>query len=325
MKRRNFLQLAVGAAAWPVLPHVARADTYPSRVVKFVVGFPPGGGADLAARIVVNGLSDIWGQQVIVENRPGAGARLALDAVAHAPPDGYTLLLAPGSPQVQAFLFSTLTFDPVADLAPVSLVGTYPDIIAVANNSNYNTLTDFIAYAKANPGKVSWASPGVGTVPHLAGELFKHMTGLDMTHVPYRGMTDGLMTDLMTGRVDIMFNTTGSLLQPVRSKQLRGLAVTTAQRFPDEPELPTVAESGVLGYDVSSWYAVYVPAKTPLDVIKKINADMATMLKAPAVKEKYAPLGVLAQGSTPDELAAKNVADAKLWGPIIEEANIRVE
>jgi tripartite-type tricarboxylate transporter receptor subunit TctC len=325
MKRRKFLQLAGGAAALPVLPRVARADTYPSRVVRLIVGFPPGGGADLAARIVVAGLSDIWGQQVIVENRPGAGARLALDAVAHAPPDGYTLLLAPGSPQVQAFLFSSLTFDPAVDFAPVSLVGTYPNIIAVASNSNFHTLQDFITYTKANPGKVSWASPGVGTVPHLSGELFKHMTGLEMTHVPYRGMTDGLMTDLMTGRVDIMFNTTGSLLQPVRSKQLRGLAVTTAQRFPDEPELPTVAESGVPGYDVSSWYAVYVPAKTPPDIVKKINADMATMLKDPAIKEKYKPLGVLAQSSTPEELAAKNAGDVKLWAPIIKEANIKVE
>jgi tripartite-type tricarboxylate transporter receptor subunit TctC len=322
--RRRFLQLT-GAAAFAPLAGTVRADTYPSRVVKLIVGFPPGGGADLAARIVVNGLSDMWGQQVIVENRPGAGARLALDAVAHAPPDGYTLLLAPGSPQVQAFLFSTLTFNPATDFAPVSLIGTYPDIIAVGNNSNFKTLQDFIAYAKANPGKVSWASPGVGTVPHLAGELFKHMTHLEMTHVPYRGMTDGLMTDLMTGRLDLMFNTTGSLLQPVRSKQLRGLAVTTAQRFPDEPELPTVAEQGVPGYDVSSWYALYVPAKTPPDIIKKINADMITMLGQPAVKEKYAPLGVLAHGSTPAELAAMNAADAVLWEPIIKEANIKVE
>ncbi|HTH32804.1 MAG TPA: tripartite tricarboxylate transporter substrate binding protein [Xanthobacteraceae bacterium] len=322
--RRLFLRLT-GAAITAAAPGVARADIYPSRVVRLLVGFPPGGGADLAARIVVSGLSDLWGQQVIVENKPGAGARLALDAVAHAPPDGYTLLLAPGSPQVQALLFASLTFDPAVDFAPISLIGTYPDIIAVANNSAFNTLQDFIAHAKSDPGKVSWASPGVGTVPHLAGELFKHMTSLQMTHVPYRGMTDGLMTDLMTGRVDIMFNTTGSLLQPVRSKQLRGLAVTTAQRFPDEPELPTVVECGVQGYDVSSWYGLYAPTKTPPDVVKKINSDMIALLAKPAIKEKFAPLGVLAQGSTPEVLAAKNAADAALWGPIIKEANIRVE
>src|SRR5581483_1752032 len=222
-----------------------------------------------------------------VENKPGAGARLAMDAATKAPPDGYTLLMAPGSPQVNRFLFSTLTFDPVADLAPVSLVGTFPNIIAVSTNSQFSRLEDFIAYTKANPGKVSWASPGVGTVPHLAGELFKHTLGLEMTHVPYRGINDGLMTDLMTGRVDLVFNTTGSLLQPMKSKQLRGLAVTTATRFPGAPELPTVAESGVSGYDVSSWYGVYAPAKTPADIIKRINADMAVVLADPATKKRF--------------------------------------
>jgi tripartite-type tricarboxylate transporter receptor subunit TctC len=322
--RRRFLQLT-GAAALAPFAQVARADTCPSRVVKLVVGFPPGGGADLASRIVANRLSEIWSQQVIVENRPGAGARLALDAVAHAAADGYTMLLAPGSPQVQALLFSTLTFDPAVDFAPVSLVGTYPDIIVVPNSSPFQNLQEFIVYAKANPGKMSWASPGVGTVPHLAGELFKHMAGIEMTHVPYRGVTQGLMSDFIAGRLDLMFNTTGSLLQPVRSKQVRGLAVTTAQRFPSEPELPTVAEQGVAGYDVSSWYGIYLPAKTPPDIIKKMNADMIAMLSEPAIKQKFEPLGVLAQGSTPGELVAKNQADAALWGPIIKEANIKVE
>jgi tripartite-type tricarboxylate transporter receptor subunit TctC len=322
--RRRFLQLT-GAAAFAPLARSARADNFPSRIVKLVVGFPPGGGADLASRIVANRLSEIWGQQVIVENKPGAGARLALDAVAHAAPDGYTMLLAPGSPLVQALLFSTLTFDPAIDFAPVSLVGTYPDIIVVPNSSPFKTLQDFIAYAKANPGKISWASPGVGTVPHLAGELFKHMAGIEMTHVPYRGVTEGLMSDMIAGRLDLMFNTTGSLLQPVRSKEVRGLAVTTAERFPSEPELPTVAESGVPGYDVSSWYGLYVPAKTPKDIINKMNADAVAMLHEPAVQDKFDPLGVLARGSTPDELTAKNAADAALWGPIIKEANIKVE
>jgi tripartite-type tricarboxylate transporter receptor subunit TctC len=324
LTRRRLLQFA-GAMALGSLARAARADTYPSRVVKIFVGFPPGGGADLATRIVASGLSDIWHQQLVVENRPGAGARIALDAAAHAAPDGYTVLLAPGSPLVQALLFSKLTFDPATDFAPVSLVGTYPNIIVVPNSSSFQTLQEFIAYAKANPGKVSWASPGVGTVPHLAGELFKHMSGIEMTHVPYRGVTEGLMSDFISGRLDLMFNTTGSLLQPVRAKQVRGLAVTSAKRFADEPELPTVAESGVPGYDVSSWYGVYAPAKTPPEIISKINADMVTMLGDPAVKERFKVLGVLAQGSSPAELADRNKADAALWGPIIMEANIKVE
>jgi len=324
LSRRRILHSAGAAALLPWAPS-ARADSYPSRVVKLLVGFPPGGGADLASRIVAGGLSETWNQQVIVENKPGAGARLALDAAAHSAPDGYTILLAPGSPLVQPLLFSTLTFNPAVDFAPVSLVGTYPNIIVVPNTSQFQTLPEFVAYAKANPGKISWASPGVGTVPHLAGELFKHMTGIEMTHVPYRGVTEGLMSDLIGGRLDLMFNTTGSLLQPVRAKQVRGLAVTSAKRFPDEPELPTVAESGVPGYDVSSWYGLYVPARTPPVIIAKINADAVTMLDQPAVKTKFAPLGVLAHGSTPAELLAKNVGDAALWGPIIKEANIKVE
>jgi tripartite-type tricarboxylate transporter receptor subunit TctC len=323
--RRDFLRLAANAATLPLAATAARAQTFPSRVVKLVVGFPPGGGADLASRIVAGGLSDIWQQQVIVENRPGAGARIALDAVAHAAPDGYTLLLAPGSPLVQRLLFSHLTFDPDADFAPVSLIGTYPDIIVVPNSSPFHTLQEFIAYGRANPGKISWASPGVGTVPHLAGELFKHMAGIEMTHVPYRGVTEGLMSDFIAGRLDLMFNTTGSLLQPLRGKQVRGLAVTSAHRFVDEPELPTVAECGLSGYDVTSWYGLYVPAKTSPDVIRKINADMVAMLAKAAVKEKFKPLGVQARSSTPAELAARNAADAALWRPIIKAANIKAE
>ena len=322
--RRRTLQLAAAAALLPVSRPVL-SETYPSRVVRLFVGFPPGGGADLASRIVANGLSEIWHQQVIVENRPGAGARIATDSVAHAPGDGYTMLLAPGSPLVQPLLFSTLTFDPAADLAPVSLVGTYPNIIVVPNSSPFQRLEEFIAHAKANPGKMSWGSPGIGTVPHLAGELFKHRAGIDITHVPYRGATQGLMSDFLAGRLDLMFNTTGSLLEPVRSKQVRGLAVTSAKRFPDQLDLPTAAEAGVPGYDVSSWYAIYVPAKTPAEIVAKINGDMAAMLREPATKEKFKILGVLPQASAPQELAAMNVADAALWAPIIKEANIKVE
>lgn len=322
--RRRILQLAAGGALAP-LARQAHADTYPSRVVRLFVGFPPGGGADLATRIVGNGLSERWRQQVVIENRPGAGARLALDTVAHAQPDGYSMLLAPGSPLVQPLLFSTLTFDPAADLAPVSLVGTYPNIIVVPNTSPFQKLEDLIAYAKANPGKMSWGSPGIGSVPHLAGELFKHRAGIEITHVPYRGANQGLMSDFLAGRLDLMLNTTGSLLEPVRSKQVRALAVTSAQRFPDEPELPTAAESGVPGYDVSSWYAIYVPAKTPADVIAKINTDMAAILNEPAIKDKFKLLGVVPRGSSPQELTAMNVADAALWAPIIKEANIKVE
>jgi tripartite-type tricarboxylate transporter receptor subunit TctC len=323
--RRRFLQVSSFAGSWASFARTARADTFPSRVVKLEAGFPPGGGVDSAARIVASRLSNMWSQQVIVENRPGAGGRIAMDATAHAPPDGYTMLLAPGAPAVNSLLFDSLSFDPLHDLVPVSLVGTYPNLIVVPNSSPFTKLADFIAFAKANPGKISWASPGVGSIPFLAGELFKHMAGVEITHVPYRGVTGGAMTDLIAGRLDAMFNTTGSLLPAVAGNQVRCLAVTSAQRFPIAPDIPTVAESGVPGYEDTSWYGIYVPANTPADIIKKINADSVTILSDPAVKQKFVPLGILAMGSSPDELVARNAADAARWGPIIKEANIKGE
>jgi tripartite-type tricarboxylate transporter receptor subunit TctC len=280
---------------------------------------------DSAGRIVANRLSELCGQQVIVENRPGAGGRIALDALAHAPPDGYTMLISAGAPAVSGLLFDALSFDPVHDFAPVSLVGTYPNLIVVPNASPFQKLEDLIAFATANPGKVSWASPGVGSVPHLAGELFKRMAKIEITHVPYRGVAAGAMTDLIAGRLDMMVNTTGSLLPAVQGKQVRCLAVTSAKRFPIAPDFPTVAESGVPDYAAESWYGLYVPAHTPPEIIKKMNARCVAMLGEPAVREKYIPLGISASGSTPEDLAAMNAADAARWAPVIKAENIRGE
>ena len=298
---------------------------WPSRIVKLEVGFPPGGGMDSAGRIVANRLSELIGQQVIVENRPGAGGRIALDALAHAPPDGYTMLITAGAPAVSGLLFASLSFDPVHDFEPVSLVGTYPNLIVVPNSSPFAKLEDLIAFAKANPGKVSWASPGVGSVPHLAGELFKRMAAIDITHVPYRGVAAGAMTDLLAGRLDAMVNTTGSLIGQVQGKQVRCLAVTSAKRFPIAPDYPTVAESGVPGYEAVSWYALYVPARTPPEIVKKMNAGCVAMLREPAIRDKYATLGVSAVSSSPAELAAMNAGDVARWGPIIKAENIQGE
>jgi tripartite-type tricarboxylate transporter receptor subunit TctC len=331
--RRRLLQFGAASALAPVGlalgSRAGRADTgasdWPSRIVKLEVGFPPGGGMDSAGRIVANRLSELIGQQVIVENRAGAGGRIALDALAHAPPDGYTMLIAAGAPAVSGLLFDSLSFDPVHDFAPVSLVGTYPSLIVVPNSSPFAKLEDFIAFAKANPGKISWASPGIGSVPHLAGELFKRMAKIDITHVPYRGVAAGAMTDLLAGRLDAMVNTTGSLLPYVQGKQVRCLAVTSAKRFPIAPEIPTAAESGAPGYAAESWYALYVPAQTPPDIIKKMNADCVAMLGEPAIKEKYVPLGISATGSTPEQLAAMNADDAARWAPIIKAENIKGE
>jgi len=322
--RRRFLQLASGAAALSAVPRLVRAQAWPARVVRLLVGFPPGGGADAAARIVGNRLSEMWGQPVVIENKGGAGGNIAMDAAAHASPDGYTILLAVTAPAVYRFLLGSLSYDPEADLAPVSLIGSYPHVLVVPNSSPFKSVRDYVAAAKANPGKVTFASPGAGSSPHLAGELFKQKAGIDITHVPYRGVAAGGMTDLLAGRVDAMFNTTGSLLAAVKAGQVRGLGVTSAQRFPLAPELPAIAET-VPVYEVVSWYGLYAPAKTPASIVQKMNADVVAMLNEAAVKARFEPLGIAVAGSTPAALAARAQADTELWGPVIKAANIRGE
>ena len=304
------------------MPQIAHAQTFPTRVVKLVVGFPPGGGADAVSRIVANRLSEVWGQQVVVENKPGAGSNLALDSVANAAPDGYTIIMSVRAPGLSRFLFSSLSYDPDS-FAPVSRIGTYTHLLVVPKDSGAQTMSDFIANAKANPGKVTFASPGVGTPSHLTAEFLKTRAGFDMTHVPYRGVAAGAMNDLVAGRIDAMINTTGSLLQATRGGQVRGLAVTAGKRSALAPEFPTMAESGVAGFDISSWYGLFMPGKTPPDVIRKINADMVTILAEPALKARLAPLGIEAASSTPDQLAAEAKAETELWGPVIKAANIK--
>jgi tripartite-type tricarboxylate transporter receptor subunit TctC len=292
--------------------------------VRLVVGFPPGGGADAAARIVANRLSEIWGQQVVVENKAGAGGNLANETVAAAPADGYTMLFAVPGLAVNRFLFPS-TYDSASDLAPVSLVGTYPTLLVVAAASPFKTAQQYIAEARANPGKVTYASPGVGTTGHLSAELLKQMAKIDLVHIPYRGVAAGAMSDVLAGRVDAMLNTTGSLLQAAKSGQVRALAVTTAERFPGAPEIPTFAESGVPSFDVTSWYALFVPAKTPPEIVQRMNADTVAFLREPTIKTRFEPLGVTAASSTSAAMATRMRADAELWGPIIKAANIKGE
>jgi tripartite-type tricarboxylate transporter receptor subunit TctC len=323
--RRQFVQLVTGATALPVMPAIAQAQAWPARVVRLLVGFPPGGGADATTRIIANRLSEVWDRQVVVENKPGVGGNVALDTAAHATPDGYTMVLATGAPAIYGFLLGSLNYDPVADLAPVTLIGTYPNMLVVSNASQMKSFADYLAAARANPGKVTFASPGVGTPGHLAGELLKQMAGINITHVPYRGVATGALSDVITGRVDAMFNTTGSLLQASRSGQVRALAVTSARRFQTAPEFPTLAESGVPGLDATSWYAIVVPGKTPAPVVQKMHADLVALLAEPAVKSRFEPLGLAVASSTPAELAARARADTALWGPVIKAANIKGE
>ena len=325
LPRREFLRLATAALATPTLPRIASAQAWPTRVVRIIVGFPPGGGADSAARIAAARLSEMWGQQVIVENKAGAGGNIAHDTAAHAAPDGYTMLFSPSSLPIMPMLYASLNYDPMADLIPISLLGKYPNLVVVSKDSPVNSLKQFIDDAKANRGKVTFATPGIGTTPHLTAELFKKTAGVDLTHVPYRGVAAGAMNDLITNRIDCMFNTTGSLLQAVRSGQVRGLAQSTPERSPLAPELPTFAEAGVPGFNVSSWYGLFAPARTPREIVAKIHDSVATMLKEPAIKSRYEVLGVEAASATPDQLTAIMRGEVELWGPIVKAANIKGE
>src|SRR5258706_2370716 len=254
MTRRRLIKLTAAFAASSAVPHNVQAQAYPNRIIRQNAPFPSGGGTDSAARIIAAGLSELLGQQVVVDNRPGAGSNIGAEAAARSAPDGYTLLLGALALAINRFLYASLNYDSITDLAPVSLLCRFPNILAVPASSPLTSVRSFIDYAKANRGKVTYSSPGIGTTPHLSGELFMRKAGIELIHVPYRGAGAGAITDTIAGRVDSAINTTGSLLQTVRSGQLRGLAVTTLKRFPTAPELPTISETGIPGFDVSAWH-----------------------------------------------------------------------
>ncbi len=323
MHRRRFVALGASALAMPALTRVARADTYPARIVRLVVPFPPGGAVDVAARIIANQLSQQWGLQMMIENKGGAGGNIAAMSVVNAEPDGYTVYICSIGHAINQFMYPNMGYDPVADFAPVTLMCVYPNIMAVPLSSPDHSVQDYIARAKANPGKVTYCSSGVGTSLHLCGELFKRMAGVDITHIPYRGAAPAL-NDLIPGRVDAIFANFPSTLPYVQGGRLRGLAVTTAQRQPEVPDLPAIAEI-VPGYDVSSWFALFVAAKTPHDIVEKLNRDAVTALETPAVKEHYAKLGARVVASTPAVLAAHLKSEMERWGPIIKAAGITID
>jgi tripartite-type tricarboxylate transporter receptor subunit TctC len=317
--RREFIAALSGAAAWPL---VARAQTWPSQVVRIICPIAAGGGIDATSRIVAAQLSQIWGQQAVVENKTGGGGNIAAQVVAHSDPDGYTIYVAVFSHAINRYLYTSLSYDPVTDFAPVTLICLYPLMMVVPNTSPAHSVGEFIAYAKVN--KLSYASGGHGTSLHLAGELFKRRAGIEMTHVPYRGAGPAF-NDLIPGRVDAMFNFVLSSLPLVRQGQLRALAVLTANRLSVTPDLPTMGEAGVAGVEVSSWSAFFVPAKTPREIIRKIHTNTVAALAEAAVKEKLEQGGAVVIGSTPDELASFLSSEMDKWGQVIKEANIKAE
>jgi tripartite-type tricarboxylate transporter receptor subunit TctC len=324
--RRRLLHLSAASALAPALIGTgARAQTgspaWPNRHVRLIVPIAAGGAIDGTGRLIAAHLSELWGQQVVVENRPGAATNIAAEHVARSDPDGYTLYMTVPTHAINRFLYPSLSYDSIRDFAPVTLLCAYPNIMVVPNSSPATSVTEFIAHAKTNKGKLSFASAGHGTTLHLAAELFKRMAGIDMVHVPYRGAGPAF-NDLIPGRIDVMFNLVASSLPLARNRQLRALAVTTPQRIPAAADLPTVSESGVPGFEVSSWSAFFVPAKTPGDIVRKIHADTVAVLANPAVKTKLEDVGVVIIGSTPDELAVHLKAEMDKWGPIIKQAGI---
>jgi tripartite-type tricarboxylate transporter receptor subunit TctC len=318
--RRELLAALGGAAvAWPL---AARAQRWPSQVVRIICPFAPGGGIDATARIVAARLSEIWRQQVVVENKTGASGNIAGEFAARSDPDGYTIYNATLPHATSRYLYRSLGYDPVADFASVTLIGLYPLMMVVPNSSPAHSVGEFIAYAKVN--KLSYASSGHSTSLHLAGELFKWKAGIELTHVPYRGAGPAF-NDLIPGRVDAMINFAASSLPLVRQGQLRGLAVASAKRLSVAPDLPTMAEAGVAGVEVSGWSAFLVPAKTPRDIIRQIHDDTVAALAQPAVRDKLERDTVVVIGSTPDEFGSFLGSEMDKWGRVIKQANISAQ
>jgi tripartite-type tricarboxylate transporter receptor subunit TctC len=318
------LQFTLLCVSLPTSPALA-AETYPARPIRLIVPFPPGGPADALARIVGEKLGTSLGTAVVVENHSGAGGNIGMGIGAKAAADGYTLVLAPaGNLTVNPFLYRSVPYDVARDFAPVTVLATVPNILVVNPALPVKTVAELVKYAKAHPGELNFSSPGNGSGAHLAAELFKRMAGINMVHVPFNGIAPAV-TAVLRGQVQLMFAGAPSVLQQVKSGKLTALAVASLQRIAAAPDLPTLAESGFPGFDVTSWYGIVAPAGTSSEIITRLRSAMATALKDPAVKEKLAGLGAEAVGNTPEEFAAMIKSETAKWGKIVKEANITAE
>jgi tripartite-type tricarboxylate transporter receptor subunit TctC len=323
MKRRTFLHLAAGAVALPALPHLAQAQTYPTRAVRIISGFPPGGSNDIYARFIAQWLSGHVGQQFFVENRPGAGGNLGAELAARAAPDGYTLLLADAGNARAVTLYPNLKFNFVRDFEPVASIARGMGVLVVHPSISAKTVPELIALAKASPGKLSVASSGVGSAPHVYWELFKNMTGVNMVHVPYRGATPAL-TDLLGGQVQVFFPTLVSVIEHIRSGRLRGLAVTAAVRAMVLPDVPTMSEF-LPGYEATGWWGIDAPKGTPRDIIETLNREINIGLADSNMKARVAELGDNVFSTSPEEFAKLIAEDTDKWAKVIRAANIKAE
>jgi tripartite-type tricarboxylate transporter receptor subunit TctC len=323
LPRRQFLHLAAGAAALPAVSHVARAQAYPSRPVRIVVGLAPGGANDIVARLMGQWLSERLGQQFVIENRPGAASNIATEAVVRAPPDGYTLLLCSVNNAINATLYERLNFNFIRDIAPVAGIIRSPNVMVVNPSVPAKSVPEFMAYVKANPRKLNMASPGTGTGPHLCGELFMMMSGTSMIHVPYRGGGPAL-TDLLGGQVQVYFPGTVSSIEYIKTGRLRALAVTTATRSDALPDIPTVGEF-VPGYEASGWFGVGASKNTPAAIIDKLNKEVNAALADPNMKARLVDLGGTVLAGSPADLGKLIAEETEKWGKVIRAANIKAE
>jgi tripartite-type tricarboxylate transporter receptor subunit TctC len=316
LSRRRFLQLTANAAALSAAPQIAGADTYPTRPVRLIVGFAAGQAIDIVTRIVAQSLAERLGQQFIIENRPGGGGNVGAEAVVRAPPDGYTLLAIGSNNMINATLYENLTYDFIRDIAAVASIYRVPQIMEVNPSFPAKTVPEFITYAKANPGKINFASAGNGSVAHVTGELFKMTTGVNMLHIPYRGAAPAL-TDLLGGEVHVMFDNLPSSIEHVRAGRLRPLAVTTTARLEALPDIPPVADF-VPGFETSAWAGIGAPKNTPVEIIGQLNREINAVLADPKIKARIADLGGLVLALSPAEYARGLAEETEKWANVIK-------
>ena len=321
--RRQFLHLAAGAAALPALSRIARAQAYPTRPVRLIVPYAPAGGTDILARIIGQRLSERIGQQFIIENRSGANSNIGTETVVRAPPDGHTLLFVDTAPTVNATLYDNLSFNFIRDLVPVAAIAQQPNVVVVTPSFPAKTIPEFIAYARANPGQINFGSAGTGNMTHLAGEIFKMMTGVSLVHVPYRG-TGPALTDLLAGHVQVMFGSLSACIEYIRADKLRALAVTTANRAEALSDIPTVRDF-VPGYETADWKGVLVPKNTPPEIIDKLNRELNATLADPDIKRRLADFGFTPLPGTTADFAKLIADETEKWGKVIRTANIKAE
>ena len=303
----------------------ACAQSYPSKQLRFVVPFPPGGPADILSRTIGQNLSESWGQQVVIDNRAGAGGNIGAEIVAKAPPDGYTMLMGfVGTHAINSSLYRSMPFDAVKDFVPVALVAMVTIILVVHPSVPVKTVKELIALANAKPGELSFGSPGNGTPQHLAGELFNTMTGVKMVHVPYKGAVPAL-TDLLGGRLSMIFSSMPPALPHLQSGKLRALGVTSSARSPAAPDVPTIAQSGLKGYEVINWYGVLVPAKTPKEIVGKLNGEVVGIMNLPAVKERLAAQGAETYTSTPEKFAEMIKSETEKWAKVVKFSGAQLD